>query len=58
MENAGAKVHGIVFNGMRHPIGAMIESAQFLVWAKYETTHTDPKLIDESIEDQFVKSGM
>lgn len=43
MEDAGAHVIGVTFDGMHHKYGAIIPSAKFLVWAKFD----DPLTVDD-----------
>jgi hypothetical protein len=52
MENAGAEVFSISHNGMHQRFGAMIPSAKFIVWARYEAPVT-PNGIDEMISREM-----
>ena len=52
MENAGASVFSVSHAGMRHPQGAMIPSAKFVVWGKYDAPTTTDE-IDAAISREF-----
>jgi hypothetical protein len=54
MENAGASVFSVAHNGMYQPDGALIPSARFVVFGKYEgDEETRCNEIDKSISREF-----
>lgn len=52
MENAGASVFSISYDGMHQPFGALLPSSRFIVWAKHEES-LSPDDIDKAISKEF-----